>query len=155
GTAFGIWGATIGAAVAIGPLAGGLLTSGLGWRWIFFVNLPIGVALVFFGWRALHESSDEAHGGIDVPGLLTLSGGLFALVLALLRGNDWGWSSGRELALYGLAAALLLAFVAVESRRREAMFDLALFGVPTFTGAQITAFAISSAMFAQFLYLVL
>ena len=95
GTAFGIWGATIGAAVAIGPLVGGVLTKWLGWRWIFFVNIPIGVALVFFGMRVLVESRDETHGGIDIPGLLTLSGGLFALVLALLRGNDWGWSSGR------------------------------------------------------------
>src|SRR5438552_2583137 len=103
GTAFGIWGATIGAAVAIGPLAGGVLTQGLGWRWIFFVNIPIGVALVFFGMRVLVESRDETHGGIDVPGLVTLSIGLFALVLGLLRGNDWGWSSGRVVGLFAAA----------------------------------------------------
>jgi EmrB/QacA subfamily drug resistance transporter len=155
GTAFGIWGATIGAAVAIGPLAGGLLTSGLGWRWIFFVNLPIGIALVYFGWRVLVESRDETHGGIDVPGLLTLSAGLFALVLALLRGNDWGWSSGRVVGLFVGAVALLVAFTLIELRREHPMFDPRLFGVPAFAGAQITAFAISSAMFAQFLFLTL
>ncbi len=155
GTAFGIWGATVGAAVAIGPLVGGALTTWLGWRWIFFVNLPIGVACAVGAFRELHESRDEEHGGFDLPGFVTLSGGLFALVLGLLRGNDWGWSSGRELVLFSVAAALLLAFLAVEWRQREPMFDLSLFRVPTFAGAQITAFVISSAMFAQFLYLVL
>jgi len=155
GTAFGIWGATIGAAVAIGPLVGGLLTEYAGWRWIFFVNLPIGAACFFFGMRALHESRDESHGGIDVPGQLTLSAGLFALVLGLLRGNDWGWSSGRVVGLLGGAVAALLAFGIVELRQSNPMFDVRLFGVPAFTGAQIVAFTISSAMFAQFLYLTL
>ncbi|HLY94742.1 MAG TPA: MFS transporter [Gaiellaceae bacterium] len=155
GTAFGIWGATIGAAVAIGPLAGGLLTSGLGWRWIFFVNLPIGVALVYFGSRVLHESRDETHGGVDVPGLLTLCGGLFALVLALLRGNDWGWSSGRVVGLFAAAIVLVAAFTLVELRQENPMFDPRLFRVPAFAGAQFTAFSISAGMFAQFLFLTL
>jgi EmrB/QacA subfamily drug resistance transporter len=155
GTAFGIWGATIGAAVAIGPLAGGLLTSGLGWRWIFFVNLPIGAACIFFGWRVLHESRDAEHGGVDLPGLLTLSAGLFALVLGLLRGNDWGWSSGRVVGLFAAAVALIVAFTFIELRQKNPMFDPRLFRVPAFTGAQITAFAISSAMFSQFLFLTL
>src|SRR5690242_18886094 len=95
GTAFGIWGATIGAAVAIGPLVGGALTTWAGWRWIFFVNLPIGVGCLIGGARELHESRDEAHGGFDLPGFATLTAGLFALVLGLLRGNDWHWGSGR------------------------------------------------------------
>jgi EmrB/QacA subfamily drug resistance transporter len=155
GTAFGIWGATVGAAVAIGPMVGGALTTWLGWRWIFFVNLPIGVACVASAVRVLHESRDEEHGGFDLFGFVTFSASLFALVLGLLRGNDWGWSSGRELGLFGAAAGLMLAFVAVEWRQREPMLDLSLFRVPTFTGAQITAFAISSAMFSQFLYLTL
>src|SRR5947209_823794 len=79
GTAFGIWGATVGAAVAIGPLVGGALTSYAGWRWIFFVNIPIGVACVAVGIRVLRETRDEEAGGFDVVGLLTLTGGLFAL----------------------------------------------------------------------------
>src|SRR6476661_1501844 len=90
GTAFGIWGATIGAAVAIGPLVGGALTTWAGWRWIFFVNIPIGAACVAAGLRALHETRDEERGGLDLPGLVTITSGLFALVLGLLRGNDWG-----------------------------------------------------------------
>jgi EmrB/QacA subfamily drug resistance transporter len=155
GTAFGIWGATIGAAVAIGPLVGGALTSGAGWRWIFFVNLPIGAACVFAGARVLHESRDEQHGGFDLLGMATLSAGLFSLVLALLRGNDWGWSSGRIVGLLAAAVVLVALFAVVEWRQKQPMFDVRLFRVPTFTGAQIVAFSISSAMFSQFLYLTL
>jgi EmrB/QacA subfamily drug resistance transporter len=149
GTAFGIWGATIGAAVAIGPLVGGALTTWLGWRSIFYVNLPIGALCIVGAIRVLHESRNEE------PGFVTLTGGLFALVLALLRGNDWGWSSGREVALLAGAVVLLVAFVAIERGQREPMLDVSLFRVPTFAGAQIVAFTISAAMFSQWLYLTL
>jgi EmrB/QacA subfamily drug resistance transporter len=155
GTAFGIWGATVGAAVAIGPLVGGALTTWAGWRWIFFVNLPIGVACVAGGAQALHESRDEEHGGFDIPALALISGGLFALVLALLRGNDWHWGSARELGLFAGGAAALVAFAVLEWRRRDPVFDVRLFRVPTFTGAQLIAFVLSAAMFSQFLYLAL
>ncbi len=155
GTAFGIWGATIGAAVAIGPLVGGALTTWAGWRWIFFVNLPIGALCVVGALRYLHESRNEEHGGFDLLGFALLTAGLFSLVLALLRGNDWGWSSGRELGFFAAAIVCLGSFLLVEARQTAPMLDVSLFRVPTFTGAQIVAFAISSAMFSQFLYLTL
>jgi EmrB/QacA subfamily drug resistance transporter len=155
GTAFGIWGATVGAAVAIGPLVGGALTEWAGWRWIFFVNLPIGIACVFGALAYLHESRDEQHGGFDWLGFVFLTGGLFSLVLALLRGNGWGWGSGRTLGLLAAAIVCLGAFAAVELVQKAPMFDLSLFRNPSFTAAQIIAFTISSAMFSQFLFLTL
>src|SRR3954464_8932057 len=93
GTAFGIWGATIGAAVAIGPLVGGALTDGIGLEFIFFVNVPIGIAAVFITLAKVDESSDPHPSGIDWLGAITFTAGLFMLVLALIRGNDEGWDS--------------------------------------------------------------
>jgi len=155
GTAFGIWGATVGLAVAIGPLVGGALTTWAGWRWIFFVNLPIGVLCIVVGWLVLHESRDEQHRGFDPVGFVTFTGGLFALVLFLLRGNDWHWGSGREIGLLAASVVLLVAFTLFEWRRHEPMFEIRLFRVPTFTGAQIIAFVLAAGMFSMFLYLAL
>jgi EmrB/QacA subfamily drug resistance transporter len=155
GTAFGIWGATIGLAVAIGPLVGGLLTEYAGWRWIFFVNVPIGAFCVFGALAYLHESRDEQHRGFDALGFVFLTGGLFTLVLGLLRGNDWGWGSGRPIGLFVAAVVLLTAFVFSQLNKSEAMFDMALFRKPAFTGAQIIALTLSGGMFALFLYLTL
>src|SRR5689334_4846663 len=155
GTAFGIWGATIGAAVAIGPLAGGVLTSWLSWRWIFLVNIPIGVLAIVLALRVLHESSDPEHSRIDPPGLVTLTSGLFCLILGLIEGNDHGWTSGLILSLLVVGALLLAAFVATQTRDGATMIDLALFTRPAFVGAQTTAFAISASMFAMFLFLTL
>ena len=155
GTAFGVWGATIGAAVAIGPLAGGMLTSWLSWRWIFLVNIPIGIAAVLLATAKLRESSDPEHGRIDPVGLITLIGGLFCLILALIEGNKQGWTSGVIIGLFVAAFVLLALFVLSQMRDRPTMVDLSLFGRPAFDGAQVTAFAISSSMFAMFLYLTL
>jgi EmrB/QacA subfamily drug resistance transporter len=155
GTAFGLWGAVIGAAVAIGPLAGGMLTSWLSWRWIFLVNIPIGVLAILLGLRQLAESSDPEHSRLDPPGLVTLTIGLFSLVLALIEGNDHGWTSAFIVILLVVGFAAMAAFIATQARQGATMIDLALFRRPAFVGAQITAFAISSSMFAMFLYLTL
>ena len=155
GTAFGIWGATVGAAVAVGPLAGGILTSLLSWRWIFLVNIPIGVVAVVLGLRELRESSDPEHSNLDPLGLVTLTGGLICLVLALIEGNRHGWSSALILGLIAAAVVLIALFVASQTRNATTMVDLSLFKRPAFVGAQTTAFAISASLFAMFLYLTL
>jgi EmrB/QacA subfamily drug resistance transporter len=155
GTAFGLWGATIGAAVAIGPLAGGVLTSWLSWRWIFLVNIPIGIGAVVLAALKLRESSAPEHSRLDPIGLVTLTGGLFCLILALIEGNAHGWTSGFILGLLSVAAVLLLAFVLSQARGATTMIDLSLFRRPAFVGAQTTALAISSSIFAIFLFLTL
>jgi EmrB/QacA subfamily drug resistance transporter len=155
GTAFGLWGATTGFAVAVGPLVGGALTEGIGWEWIFFVNVPIGVATAAMALARVPESERDRSARIDWLGLVTFSGALFCLVLALIRGNEEGWRSGLILGLLGASVALLAAFVALELRRERPMIDLGLFRKPAFTGAQIVAFSLHASMFAMFLYLVL
>src|SRR3954470_14192405 len=155
GTAFGIYGATIGAAVAVGPLVGGALTDSLGWQWIFFVNVPIGVAAVFITLAQVDESKDPHPSGIDWAGAVTFTAGLFMLVLALIRGNEEGWGSTLIVALFAGTVVALAAFVAVELRNDHPMFELRLFRNRTFGGASIVAFALSAAMFSLFLYITL
>jgi EmrB/QacA subfamily drug resistance transporter len=150
--ALAAYGATIGASFAVGPLVGGALTSGLDWQWIFLVNLPIGLFCIEITRRYVSESRDPNAHGVDWAGQATLAGGLFLLVLALLRGNEDGWTSALILAELGAAAALLAAFVAVERRVAQPMLPLELFRNASFTGAQIAAFAISASFFAIFLY---
>jgi EmrB/QacA subfamily drug resistance transporter len=154
-TAFGIWGATIGGAVAIGPLVGGVLTDSLGWEWIFFVNVPIGAAAAFFTVAKVDESKDPSPSGVDWIGAATFSAALFMFVFALIRGNDEGWGSTTIVVLFAEAVLLLVAFVAIELRRERPMLDLTLFRNPTFAGASVAAFALSAAMFSMFLYIVL
>jgi EmrB/QacA subfamily drug resistance transporter len=155
GTAFGIYGATIGAAVAVGPLVGGALTDGLGWEWIFFVNVPIGIAAVFVTLAKVDESKDPHPSGIDWLGAITFSAALFMLVFALIRGNDEGWGSTPIVALFVGAAISITAFVVIETRQEHPMFELSLFRNPTFGGSAIVALALSAGMFSLFLYITL
>jgi EmrB/QacA subfamily drug resistance transporter len=156
GTAFGIWGATIGAAVAIGPLVGGVLTQQISWESIFFVNVPIGIAAVLVTLSKVDEFRSPSAQRVDVPGLVSFSGGLFLLIFALVRGNAEGWGSTLIVAFFAGSAVLLTAFVFIERRAREqAMFDLTLFRKPAFGGASIAAFGLSASMFAMFLYITL
>ena len=153
--AFAAYGAAIGASFAVGPLAGGLLTSGLDWQWVFLVNLPIGVFCLWVTRKFVQESRDPNTQRIDWLGQGTLTAGLFLLVLALLRGNDQGWTSTPILAELIGAAVALAAFVAVEARVKAPMLPLRFFRNPSFTGAQLGAFAISASFFAAFLYVTL
>jgi EmrB/QacA subfamily drug resistance transporter len=153
GTAIAAWGATIGAAVAVGPLVGGALVDGFGWEWIFFVNIPIGVVTVILAETQAGESRDPDAKKLDWAGLVTFSGGLFALIFGLLRGNAEGWGSGVIVGSLAAAVLLLIAFVIVEIRQPHAMFDLGLFRKSTFTGVSLGTFAIGAGMFAMFLYI--
>jgi EmrB/QacA subfamily drug resistance transporter len=155
GTAFGIFGAVTGAAVAAGPLIGGIITSAIGWEWIFFVNVPIGVFAVALTLSRVDESRDPRAAGVDWAGLVTFSGSLFLLVFALVRGNSLGWGSTQIVAMMSAAAVLLVAFVVAELVQERPMLDLSLFKRPAFVGASLVAFTLSSSAFAMFLYLTL
>jgi EmrB/QacA subfamily drug resistance transporter len=153
GTAIAAWGSTVGAAVAVGPLVGGALTEGLGWEWIFFVNVPVGaVALTLAGLR-MNEFRDPEAGNIDPGGLVTSSVALFLLIFGLLRGNAEGWSSALILGSLVGAAVLFVAFVAIERRQSRPMLDLSLFRRPAFVGVSLGTVAIGAGMFAMFFYL--
>jgi EmrB/QacA subfamily drug resistance transporter len=153
--ALAAYGAAIGASFALGPFIGGTLTEVFGWRAIFLINVPIGAAVLWVTYRSVAEGRDPTPRRIDLPGQITLIGGLFLLVLALLRGNEEGWGSAGIVAALVGAAVLLAAFVIVEGRSREPMLPLRLLGEPRFAGPQIAVFAIACSFFAVFLYLTL
>jgi EmrB/QacA subfamily drug resistance transporter len=150
-----IYGATIGVAVALGPLVGGALTTAIGWQSIFFLNVPIGLGAIVVTVLKVTESRDRTARGIDWGGTVTFSTANALLVLGLLRGNADGWTSGVILSLLIAAAVLFVVFVAIELRVEQPMLPLHLFRNRAFTGAQITAFALSGSMFALFLYITL
>ena len=114
GTAFGVFGAVTGAAVAVGPLVGGIITSAIGWEWIFFVNLPIGICAVALTVMRVSESRDPEAAHVDWLGLITFSGSLFLLVFALVRGNDAGWGSTQIVAMLAASVVLIILFLVVE-----------------------------------------
>jgi EmrB/QacA subfamily drug resistance transporter len=155
GVAFGIWGAVTGLAVAVGPLLGGALTSGLSWRWIFFVNLPIGVIAVVITALMVAESRLASAPRPDVPGFIVFSLALCGLVYGLIESNGHSFDSPRVLGPLVAAGILLIAFVVIEARVHHPMFDLRLFRLPTFSSGLVAAFGISASVFSMLLYLVL
>ncbi|WP_031469466.1 MFS transporter [Sciscionella sediminilitoris] len=155
GIAFGVWGAVASVATALGPLLGGVLTTGISWRGIFLVNLPIGIVAFLIALRKVDESRAPYSSRIDWPGMATLTAGLFGLVYALIRASASGWGDAGVLIAFVLAAVFLIAFVVVELRVSAPMFDLTLLRIPTFLGGSIAAFTMNASMFAMFLYLVL
>jgi len=154
-TAMGVYGATIGVSVAVGPLVGGAITSGLGWRWVFFLNVPVGAAAIALTFARIRESRDPNATRVDWLGVTSFSTALVMLVLALVRGNDEGWGSPLILGLLAGAALTLATFVAIERRVPEPMLPLGLFRRGAFTGVQLAAVAVSASLFALFLYLTL
>jgi EmrB/QacA subfamily drug resistance transporter len=150
-----VYGATIAAAIAAGPLVGGALTTAFGWQSIFVINIPIGIAALVITSRHVAESRDPASRGVDWAGTVCFSAANALLVLALIRGNEDGWGSAAVLGALIVAALLLGAFVAIESRADQPMLPLRYFRNHAFTGTQIAAFAVSASMFALYLYITL
>ncbi|MEN3312920.1 MAG: hypothetical protein V7645_2249, partial [Actinomycetota bacterium] len=153
GTAIGIWAGTSATGLAIGPLVGGLLTEKVNWSWIFYINVPVGVVGIATAFWAIDESRDTSREQrLDLLGLLSSGAGLFALTYGLIEANNYGWTSTRILALFGAAVVLLTIFVAVESRQRLPMLELALFRNPTFSGANVATLMVAFALFGIFFY---
>jgi EmrB/QacA subfamily drug resistance transporter len=155
GIAFGIWGAVTGVSTALGPILGGAITSGISWRGVFWVNIPIGIIALVIGWRALAESRTPHSHQPDWAGFGTLTLALVSLVYGLIRASEKSWGDGVVVGCFIAAAVLLAVFVAVEMRVPHPMFDLGLLRIPTFLGGSVAAFAMNGSLFAMLLYLTL
>jgi len=153
--ALGVQAAAQAVGLASGPVLGGLIVAAVGWRWVFFLNVPIGIAAAVVTFTKIRESRDPNATRVDWLGLVTFSTALVMLVLALLRGNDEGWGSPLIIALFAGAGLMLSAFAAIEQRVAEPMLPLGLFRRRAFTGVQLAAAAVSASLFALFLYLTL
>jgi len=155
GTAFGVFGATTGVAVAIGPVLGGVLTSGLSWRWIFFVNIPICFVALAVALIKVQESHDPKAGRPDWFGFASFSLALGALVYGLIEAGQQSWGEQKVVLSLVASAVLLAVFVVSQLLQEHPMFDLGLLRKPTFTGGLIAAFGISASIFSLFTFLVI
>src|SRR5262249_2206127 len=147
GTAIGIWSGVSSLALSIGPLVGGLLTEHATWRWIFFINVPAGLAALLLAPTLIEESRDTSVGQrLDLPGLATSGIGPFALTYGFIEANTYGWASAQVMGAFLVAAAALTAFITLEMRQHAPMLDLSLFRNRTFGGANTAMFFIGLAM---------
>jgi EmrB/QacA subfamily drug resistance transporter len=149
--ALGVWGAVSGSGAAAGVLLGGFLTSSLTWSWIFFINVPVGLALVAVSPLLLRESRAElGHRYFDFAGAVTVTSGLMLLVYAMTRATEIGWSSAETIGLIVASAALILSFVAIELRSKAPLLPMRIFRLRSLTGANVTSFLVGTALFSQF-----
>ena len=156
GAAIGVWGALSGLAAAAGPVLGGFLVQNFDWRWIFFVNLPfciVGLIMVAMFVPETREPGTSKK--LDPLGLLTLSIAMFCLVLAIIQGNDWGWTSTPVLSLFAGSLVSMILFFIVESRVSEPIVDFSLFKIRNFSASSIAIFLFGIAIQGAFLLLVL
>jgi EmrB/QacA subfamily drug resistance transporter len=152
--ALGVWGSVAGAGGAAGVLLGGVLTSGLSWRWVLFVNVPIGVVCALLSPRLLLESRSEAETrNFDIPGAVTVTAGLALLVYALVNAVNAGWSSTETLLLIAGALVLLLAFLVIELRSRWPLMPFSIFRLRTLRGADTVALLIGMSLFSMFFFI--
>jgi EmrB/QacA subfamily drug resistance transporter len=153
--ALGIWSAITAGGAAIGLILGGLLTEYASWRWVLFVNIPIAVIAVVGAVRFVPESKDERAQKFDIPGAVLVTSGLMALVYALVKGNEFGWASGRTLGLMSVALGMLAAFVVVQLRTSAPLVPFRLFRNRSVLGADLGALFIGAGIFAIFFFLIL
>ncbi|MEU2348841.1 MFS transporter [Modestobacter sp. NPDC049651] len=151
GTAFGVWGAVVGASAAVGPILGGALTE-LSWRWIFFVNLPVCVVAVVITVAAVQEARQPHAPRPDVPGIALFTLGAGAVVFGLVRAADAGWGQTQAWAPIAAGLVVLLVWVLVERKLTAPMLDVRLFASRDFSGIMVAALVLNGAAFAQLVY---
>ncbi len=151
--AFAFWGTVIGVAVAVGPLVGGVITTALGWRWAFLVNVPVGVALIALAVTSVDESNDPDTQRLDVPGMILFGTGLFALVWALIDANADGWTSRPTIMKLATASLLFGLYVVAELVQQRPMVDFALFRKRTFLGSSFAMLGFASSAQVMMTYL--
>jgi EmrB/QacA subfamily drug resistance transporter len=142
---FAIWGTVMGMAPPLGPIVGGLVTSYLGWRWAFYINLPLGAGLIALAVTSVAESRDPQASRLDFPGIILFGTGLFGIVWALIDANNVGWASSSTIVKLAIGAALLVAFAFAERRHPRPMIDLTIFRDPTVVGAAIAMLGYAAA----------
>src|SRR5213080_3893776 len=151
--ALAVWAAIAIGGSAVGLVLGGALTQAFSWRWIFFVNIPVGIFAFFAALRIVPESKDEhAHQGYDLAGAVTVTGGLMLLVYGLVNSAQHGWGSTVSIVSFVVAAALLVGFVLIEQRSAEPLVRLSIFRVRSLTTANLAMFLAFSGMFAMFFF---
>jgi EmrB/QacA subfamily drug resistance transporter len=153
--ALGVWGAVGGFGAAAGVLLGGILTDALSWEWIFFVNVPVGLAALALTPSLLVESRDASVRSYDAPGAVLVTAGLSSLVFGITQATDWGWLSPTTLGVFAASAALLAGFVVWELRQAEPLMRFGLLRVRTVLGANVAGFILGTATFSMFLVLTL
>jgi EmrB/QacA subfamily drug resistance transporter len=153
--ALGIWGAIGGSGAAVGVLAGGILTKYLGWEWIFFVNVPVGVLALLLAPRYVRESRSDRAQTQDIGGAVTITSGLALLVYSVSEAPNRGWTSGWTIILLALAVVLLIAFLVVESRAKDPLMPFRIFKVSTVAGANVAGLLLGAVVFANFFLLTL
>jgi EmrB/QacA subfamily drug resistance transporter len=152
--ALAIWGAIAGTGGAVGVLLGGILTDQIGWEWIFFLNVPIGLIVILAGQRVLHESRVELGSrSLDIAGAILVTAGLTLLVYGLVTTDTYSWTSSRVLGSLGGAAVLLAGFVAVELRAKAPILPFSIFRLKSLTGANIVGLLLGAAIFSMFFLL--
>jgi EmrB/QacA subfamily drug resistance transporter len=155
--ALAVWGAIAGAGGAVGLLLGGVLVQALSWRWVFFVNVPIGAVVLVLAPRIVPESRSKAaaNSGYDFEGAVAITLGTLALVFTLIKAQSWGWTSGRTIAGFVASAVLIAAFLVIERRDKDPLVPLRIFANRSLSAANATLLLLAAALFAMFFFLTL